>query len=139
MDLYMVFVDLTKAFDTVSRDRLWKILAKLRCPDKFIFMIRQFHYGMMGRVMDDGALSDPFPVTNGVKQGHVLAPTLFSIVFSAMLMYAFRDLKTGIYIRFRTDGKLFNLRRLQTKPKVLEDLSSELLFVDDCALAAHSQ
>lgn len=56
-------------------------------------MIRQFHYGMMGRVMDDGALPDPFPVTNGVKQGYVLAPTLFSIVFSEMLMYAFRDLK----------------------------------------------
>lgn len=34
---------------------------------------------------------------------------------------------------------MFNLRRQQTKTKVLEDLSSELLFVDDCALAAHSQ
>ena len=27
VDLYMTFVDLTKAFDTVSRDVLWKIMA----------------------------------------------------------------------------------------------------------------
>ena len=29
VDLYMTFVDLTKAFDTVSRDGLWKIMAKV--------------------------------------------------------------------------------------------------------------
>ena len=32
VDLYMTFVDLTKAFDTVSRDGLWKIMAKFGCP-----------------------------------------------------------------------------------------------------------
>ena len=34
MDLYMTFVDLTKAFDTVSREDLWKIMAKFGCPTK---------------------------------------------------------------------------------------------------------
>ena len=29
MSLYQVFVDLTKAFDTVNRDALWKVLSKL--------------------------------------------------------------------------------------------------------------
>ena len=28
----MTFVDLTKAFDTVSREGLWKIMAKFGCP-----------------------------------------------------------------------------------------------------------
>ena len=32
VDLYMTFVNPTKAFDTVSRDGLWKIMAKFRCP-----------------------------------------------------------------------------------------------------------
>ena len=31
LGLYAAFVDLTKAFDTVSRDGLWKILARLGC------------------------------------------------------------------------------------------------------------
>ena len=38
MDLYMTFADLTKAFDTVSREGLWKIIAKFGCPTKFIAM-----------------------------------------------------------------------------------------------------
>ena len=50
MGLYMTFVDLTKAFDTVSREGLSKIMAKSGCPTKFIAMVRQFHDGMLARV-----------------------------------------------------------------------------------------
>ena len=70
------FVDLTKVFDTVSREGLWKIMAKFGCPTKFIAMVRQFHDGMLARVQNDDEFSDPFPVTNGVKQGCVLVPTV---------------------------------------------------------------
>ena len=60
-------------------------MAMFGCPAKFIAMVRQFHDGMLARVQNDGVFSDPFPVTNGVKQGCVLATTLFSMMFSAML------------------------------------------------------
>ena len=36
LDLYMVFVDLTKAFDTISRDGSWQILRKIGFPDLFV-------------------------------------------------------------------------------------------------------
>ena len=68
VDLYMTFVDLTKAFDTVSREELWKIMAKFGYPAKFITMVRQFHDGLLARVQNDGEFSDPFPVTNGVNK-----------------------------------------------------------------------
>ena len=64
VDLYMTFVDLTKAFDTVSREGLWKITAKFGCPAKFIAIVRKFNDGMLARVQNDGEFSDPFPVTN---------------------------------------------------------------------------
>ena len=70
----MTFVDLTKAFDTVRREGLWKIMAKFGCPTKFIAMVRQFHDSILARVQNEGEFSDPFPVKNGVKQGCVLAP-----------------------------------------------------------------
>ena len=38
-DLYMTFVNLTKTFDTVSREGLWKIMARFGCPAKFIAMV----------------------------------------------------------------------------------------------------
>ena len=46
INLFSTYVDLTKAFDTVSREGLWKIMAKYGCPRKFISMVQQFHNGM---------------------------------------------------------------------------------------------
>ena len=139
VDLYMTFVDLTKVFDTVSREGLWKIMAKFCCPAKFIAMVRQFHDGMLARVQNDGEFSDPFPVTNGVKQGCVLASILFSMMFSAMLTDAFQDGDNDIPIRCSFDGKLFNLRRLQAKSKVQTEVLDELLFADDMTKGAPTE
>ena len=104
-----MFVDLTKAFDTVNRNGLWKILQKSGCPDKLTALISSFHDGIQARVLENGDILDPFQVSNGVKQGCVLAPTLFSILFTAMLPGAFSNCDRGVYIQFCTDGKLFNL------------------------------
>nr|VZI24094.1 unnamed protein product [Spirometra erinaceieuropaei] len=116
--LYSTFVDLTKAFDTVNREGLWKIMQKFGCPERFTQMVRQLHDGMMARVTDNGAVSEAFAVTNGVKQGCVLAPTLFSLMFSAMLMDAYRDERPGIRIAYRTDGHLLNQRRMHFQSRV---------------------
>ena len=56
-----------------------------------------------------------------------------------MLREAKEDLTDGIYIRFRTDGSLFNLRRLLARTKIIEELITELLFADDCALLVHTE
>ena len=86
VNLYMTFVDLTKAFDTVSRNRLCKIMAKFGR----LAMVRQFHDGMQARVQNDGEFSEPFEAMNGVKQGCVMAPTLFSMVFLPCSWILFR-------------------------------------------------
>ena len=70
------------------------------------------------------SLSGSFLISDGVKQGCVLALTLFSIFFSIMLREAKEDLPDGIYIRFRTNGSLFNLRRLLERTKTIEELMS---------------
>ena len=75
-DLYVVFVDLTKAFDTVNRDGLWTILAKLGCPQKFVNVVKSLHEGMQAQILDQSAFSSIFTVSNGVKQGCVLASTV---------------------------------------------------------------
>ena len=134
----MTFVNLTIAFDTVSREGLWKSMAKFGCPAKVIAMVRQFHDGMLARVQNDSEFSGLFPVTIGVKQGCVLALTLFSMMFSAMLTDAFKDCDNGIP-RYRFDGKLFNLRGLQAKSKAQTDVRGEFLFADDMAKGAPTE
>ena len=137
LDLYSVFIDLTKAFDTVNREALWSVLARYGCPRKFIQIIRLFHDGMNGQVLSNGDLTDPFVISNGVKQGCVLAPVLFNLFFTCVLRQAARDLEEGVYIRYRYDGSIFDLRRLAARTKTLSSLIREALFADDCALMAH--
>ena len=54
-----------------------------------------------------------------MKQGCVLAPTLFDILFSVVL-------QEGIEFEFRTNGDVFNLRRLQAETKVLKNIQRDL-------------
>ena len=136
--LYVVFVDFTKAFDTVGRTGLWQLLRKYGCPEKFTKMIESLHTDMMAKVKEAGETSDSFPVSNGVKQGCVLAPTLFSIFLSAMLEDAFGELEEGVYIQSRHDANLFNASHFKAKTKTAQILIRELLFADDSALVAHT-
>ncbi|BHF58167.1 hypothetical protein SprV_0100111700 [Sparganum proliferum] len=55
--LYSTFMDLTKIFDTVDREGLWKIMQKFGCPERFTQMVLQLQDGMMARVTDNGAVS----------------------------------------------------------------------------------
>nr|VZI03353.1 unnamed protein product [Spirometra erinaceieuropaei] len=102
-------------------------------------MVRQLHDGMMVRVTDNGAVSEAFAVTNGVKQGCVLAPTLFSLMFSAMLMDAYRDERPEIRIAYRTDSHLLNQRRMHFQSRVSTTTVHKLLFADNCALNTTSE
>ena len=94
----MVFVDFTKAFDTVNHAGLWKILRNIGCPDKIVNLIEAFHEGMMAHVLNNGSVSEDFLLKNGTKQGCILAPSLFSILFSVMLNDAFKNLNKGVTI-----------------------------------------
>ncbi|XP_076452746.1 uncharacterized protein LOC143288283 [Babylonia areolata] len=102
--LYVAFIDLTKAFDLVSRKGLFTLPQKIECPPKLLRMITSFYEDMQGTVQHDGSFSDPFPIKSRVKQGCVLAPTLFGIFFSLLLSYAFSQLEDGVYLHTRNES-----------------------------------
>nr|VZI19265.1 unnamed protein product [Spirometra erinaceieuropaei] len=137
--LYSIFMDLTKTFDTVNREGLWRIIQKFGCPERFTQMVRQLHDGMMARVTDNGAVSAAFAVTNEVKQGCLLTSILFSLMFSTMLMDAYRDERPGIRVAYKTDGQRFKHRRVHFQSRVSTTTVHELLFADDCALNATTE
>ena len=132
--LYMVFVDFSKAFDTVGRTGLWQLLKKYGCPEKFTTMIEAQHTGMMANVSVGGEVSESFRVTNEVKQGCVLAPRSFQSSYqqcSTMLSETW-----GMASRQSAD--LFNVAHFRAKTNITRILMRELLFADDSALVAHS-
>ena len=137
--LYLTLIDLTKAFDSIHRDTLWQILAKYGCPGKLVKMIRLLHDDMTAAVLYNGKSSEPFSVDAGVKQGSVIAPTLFSLFMGAVLQLARPSLNDGVGIQYRIDVNIFNLRRLQAKTKVSFTTIVELQYADDSAVCSCSE
>jgi len=95
MPLYVAVIDLTKAFDLVSRAGLLKILPKIGCRSKLQSMIESFYNNMKGKAKFDSNLSKPLDIQSVVKQGCVLAPTLVGIFFAMLLKHAFGTLSEG--------------------------------------------
>ena len=78
-NLLAAYIDFKKAFDSVSRDALWRLLELRGIPTQLVHLISALYSGTESVVKYGGTTSDSFPVSTGVRQGCVLAPSLFSI------------------------------------------------------------
>ena len=67
------FIDITKAFDLVSRDGLFQILPKIGCSPELQSMIESFHTNLKRTAQFNGSSSRPFDIRSGVKQECILA------------------------------------------------------------------
>ncbi len=79
-----------KAFDTVPREMLFKVLARLGFPPKIVNLVRVFHENVTLEVdlvyhLDDDGNSIIIKYDIGVKQGDTLAPVLFLCYIQAVL------------------------------------------------------
>ena len=80
--LSLCFVDFEKAFDSVSRGTMRKIMRHCGILVEFVRVIINMHEITSCKVMVDGCLSESFEVKSGVVQGGVLSPLLFVLVIA---------------------------------------------------------
>ena len=73
-----------------------------------------------------------------MKQGCVLAPTLFSVYPAAMLEVALKDTSGEVYIQTGKEADLFSVAQFKAKSKTLIKIVREMLYPGDSALVAHS-
>ncbi|XP_076058643.1 uncharacterized protein LOC143035662 [Oratosquilla oratoria] len=88
---------------------------------------------MRAKVIHQSNLSAPFPITCGLEQGCVLAPTLSSLYLAAML-YEVPHNNPGVEMKYRLDGGIFKLARLKSR----RNTNTELQYADDNAAVAHT-
>ncbi|BHF57748.1 hypothetical protein SprV_0100069400 [Sparganum proliferum] len=94
---------------------------------------------MMARDTNAGIVSEAFAVVSGVKQDCVLAPTLSSLMFSVMLVGAYRGEHPRIGIAYKTDDRLLNIRPVQASTRTSTTTLNELLFAEDHTLTATTE
>ena len=83
--LVFTFVDLTKAYDTIPRELVWNTLRRIGAGPTLIGLLQAMYedriYVRSGAVMSP----TPFSSTQGVRQGCLLSPLLFNLVFDRVL------------------------------------------------------
>ena len=80
--LLAAYVDLCKAFNSVNRDALWRILGLCGVPPKLIDLMSELYSGTESAVRCGGTISDLFPVVTGVCQGVYWPPQFSALVWT---------------------------------------------------------
>ena len=113
----LIFLDFSKAFDSVYHNMLIHKLHKLGFSGKLLLWISDYLKDRSQRVVLDGVSSEFVPVTYGVPQGSILGPLLFLLFINDMPDCA----KHSILSLFADDAKFF----------------LKIINVDDCERLQH--
>jgi hypothetical protein len=118
--LYINFIDYEKAFDSVDRETLWKLMRHYGIPEKLVSLVRATYEDMQCKVEHAGQMSDSFEVKTGVRQGCLLSPFLFLLAIDWIMKSTTEGRRNGIQWS-------------------LMDQLDDLDFADDLALLSHTQ
>ena len=118
--LFVAFVDFRKAFDSVVRKNLWKILRKNGVNGKMFRAITSMYNVVKAKVRAGGDLTESFMCPSGLKQGEVCSPVLFSLFINELAREIVQRGRHGI----------------QLIPDLIEIFI--LLFADDVILMSDS-
>ena len=132
---FVLFIDLKKAYDSVLRAAMSLVLAKYGVPDVMISVIKSLHDNMHAGISVDGNLAI-IEVSNGLRQGCVLAPTLFILFFNVVIWcWQQRCAQLGVKFLYKCGGKLVGERTRAPSTSWMTELS----FADDAAIVTYSR
>ena len=87
-NLYLCFIDYTKAFDMVMHDRLWADMLRLGTPTHIIYLLMGIYNEQKAKVRTSYGDSDWFTIEKGVRQGCIISPHLFNIYSECIMREA---------------------------------------------------
>lgn len=125
--LYMAFIDYSKAFDSISHTAIWESLRNQGIPTTYINIIKNIYSNCKARIQLE-TLGEAFQVKRGVRQGDPMSPKLFSAVLENIFRKLFWD-QHGLnidgqklnHLRFADDIVLF-----EEQPGILEKMIQDL-------------
>ena len=123
-----LFVDFNKAFDSIHRGKMMKILWAYGIPEQLVNAISKLYEETQAKVLLPDGETDYFEILAGVLQGDTLAPYLFAIVIDYVMRRAIGD---------RAHELGFTLYPRKSR-RVHSVNITNLCFADDIALLANN-
>ena len=124
----ITFIDFRKAFDSIHRGKMMKILQAYGVPEELVKAINKLYENTRASVLTPDGETELFSIVAGVLQGDTLAPYLFAIV----LDYAMRQAVGG-----KENELGFELERRKSSRHPAVSIS-DLDFADDIALLSEN-
>jgi hypothetical protein len=88
----MIFIDLGKTYDKVTRNVMWWVLQKHKVSSKYITLIKDMYDNVVTSVRTSDRDINDLPINIGLHQGSALSPCLFALVMDEVT----RDIQGGI-------------------------------------------
>ena len=124
------FIDFQKAFDSVHRESLWKILQAYGLPPKIINLIKMFYDNFECSIILGNTIAEAFPVKSGVRQGCILSPILFLVTIDWVMRQATslrsRGIQWTIFSHLQDLDFADDIAILSSTPTHLQEKSDDL-------------
>ncbi|KAJ8725106.1 hypothetical protein PYW07_016064 [Mythimna separata] len=101
--VYACFLDLSKAFDLVSYDVLWRKMGDRGIPAEICGLFQYWYGNQVNNVKWDDAVSEPYRLECGVRQGGLTSPRLFNLYVDDLLVAL-----SGMRVGCSVDGVRIN-------------------------------
>lgn len=134
--LAKAYIDLTKAYDSIDRWALWKVLRLYNVHPKLIALLEDLHSGTTAAVRLEGRVGPAFDVTAGVRQGCVIAPMLFNIFMDHVVNRALARMPEGCGVHIQVQGRRQAEGETAAAPGSIERIVL-LMYADDVVLLSH--
>jgi hypothetical protein len=132
--LYLAFVDLRKAYDSIPRDALWRVLSAYYVEPKVIELLADLHTGTQAAVKLANQHGDWFDIGRGVRQGCVIAPLLFNVFFDCIVRLSLAEMPDGcVRLAFRAEGEVLPWHARAGGPSTMLTIAA-LMYADDLVL-----
>ena len=123
---------MSKVFDCVDHNKLWKILQEMRIPDHLTHLLRNLYAGQEATVRTGHRTTDWFQIRKGICHSCVLSPCLFNLYAEYIMKNAgLEEAQAGIKIARRNINNLRYADDTTLMAESEEELKSLLMKVKD--------
>ena len=94
-DVFLCFIDYSKAFDIVAHDFFWNDMKKMGFPTHIILLIKALYDQQRGAVRTSYGLTEWLEIGQRVRQGCIISPHLFNIYVETIMRNTFENFKVS--------------------------------------------
>src|SRR5207253_10639054 len=90
-EIWILFQDMKKAFDSVSLEIMKKTLERIKVPDLIIKFLLNLYNKRKIRVITEYGLTKEFETEDGLDQGEVISPLMWQIFYDPLLYTVYKE------------------------------------------------